>query len=181
MYDVEIKGLDHKNKIKAEVFTVPTITILPNIKLEVVKENYEHLKDLWFPDVSEKDTLEVHMFLGMDLLWQLQTGHSKRGTTEKPGAIETISGWTLAGKLGGSNGSEMKVNTNLFTEEGGKNGIENSLKNFCDYETLGIRETDDVYEDVVDSIHFTGERYSVKHPWKTGNYHLPDNYRLSQS
>ena len=34
---------------------------------------------------------------------------------------------------------------------------------------------------MVDSIRFTGERYSVKLPWKTGNYHLPDNYRLSQS
>ena len=64
VYDVEIKGLDHKNKIKADVFTVPTITTLSNIKPEVVKENYEHLKDLWFPDVSEKDTLEVHMLLG---------------------------------------------------------------------------------------------------------------------
>ena len=38
-----------------------------------------------------------------------------------------------------------------------------------------------MYEDMVDSIRFTGERYSVKLPWKTGNYHLPDNYRLSQS
>ena len=181
VYDVEIKGLDHKNKIKAEVFTVPTITTLPNSKPEVVKENYEHLKDLWFPDVSEKDTLEVHMLVGMDLLWQLQTGHSKRGTTEEPVAIETIFGWTLAGKIGGSNSSEMKVNVNLFIEEGGKNGIENNLKKLWDYETLGIRETDDVYEDMVDSIRFTGERYSVRLPWKTGNYHLPDNYRLSQS
>ena len=75
----------------------------------------------------------------------------------------------------------MKVNVNLFIEEGGKNGIENNLKKLWDYETLGIRETDDVYEDMVDSIRFTGERYSVKLPWKTGNYHLPDNYRLSQS
>ena len=141
VYDVEIKGLDHKNKIKAEVFTVPTITTLPNIKPEVVKENYEHLKDLWFPDMSEKDTLEVHMLVGMDLLWQLQTGHSKRGTTEEPVAIETIFGWTLAGKIGGSNSSEMKVNVNLFIEEGGKNGIENNLKKLWDYETLGIRET----------------------------------------
>ena len=70
---------------------------------------------------------------------------------------------------------------NLFIEEGGKNGIENNLKKLWDYETLGIRETDDVYEDMGDSIRFTGERYSVKLPWKTGNYHLPDNYRLSQS
>ena len=46
VYDVEIKELDHKNRIKAEVYTAPTITILPNIKPEVVKEDYVHLKDL---------------------------------------------------------------------------------------------------------------------------------------
>ena len=105
MYDMEIKGLDHKNKIEAEIFTVSTITTLPNIKPEVVKENYEHLKDLWFPDVSEKDTLEVHMLVGIDLLWQLRTGHLRRETTEEPVAIETNFGWTLAGKTGGSNSS----------------------------------------------------------------------------
>ena len=68
VFDVEIKGLDCKNRIKAEVYTATTITILPNIKPEVVKEDYAHLKDLWFPDMSEKDTLEVHMLIGMDLL-----------------------------------------------------------------------------------------------------------------
>ena len=49
----------------------------------------------------------------------------------------------------------MKVNINLFIEEGGKNGIENNLRKLWDYETLGIRETDDVYEDMVNSIRFT--------------------------
>ena len=111
--------------------------------------------------------------------WTLN--YARRGTTEEPVAIETIFGWTLAEKIGGLNGSEMKVNVNLFIKEGGKNAIENNLKKLWDYETLGIREKDDVYEDMVDSIRFTSERYSVKLPWKTGNYHLPDNYRLSQS
>ena len=44
-----------------------------------------------------------------------------------------------------------------------------------DYETLGILEKDDVYEDMVDNIRFTGERYSVKLPWKAGKYQLRDN------
>ena len=56
--NVEIKGLNLKKNIRAEVFTEPTITALPNLKPEVVKENM-YLKDLWFPDMSDKDTLEV--------------------------------------------------------------------------------------------------------------------------
>ena len=59
----------------------------------------------------------------------------------------------------------MKVNVNLFIEEGGKNGIEDNLKKLWDYETLRIRETDDVYEDMVNSIRFTGERYSHSFHW----------------
>ena len=116
VYDVEIKGLDCKNKIKAEVYTAPTITTLPNVRPEVVKEDYVHLKDLWFPDMSKKDTLEVHMLIGMDLLWQIQTGHSVRGNSSEPVAIETIFGWTLAGKLGESHGGETNAHVNLVIE-----------------------------------------------------------------
>ena len=39
---------------------------------EIVKSNYEHLKDLEFSDVTDKDTLEIHMLIGADSLWQFQ-------------------------------------------------------------------------------------------------------------
>ena len=180
VYDVEIKGLDCKNRIEAEVYTAPTITTLPNIKSEVVKKDYAHLKDLWFPDVSEKDTLEVDMLIGMDLLWQIQTGRSARGNPSEPVAIETIFRWTLAGKLGESHGCRTNAHVNLVIEDRKGDTMEENLKKIWDYETLGIAETD-VYEDLENSICFNGQRYSVKLPWKAGNYHLPTNYKLSQS
>ena len=173
--------MDCKNRIKAEVYTAPTITTLPDIKPEVVKEDYGNLKDLWFPDVSEKDTLEVHMLTGMDLLWQIQTGCSVRGNPSEPVAIETIFGWTSAGKLGESHGCKTNAHVNLVIEDWKGDTMEENLKKLWDYETLGIAETDDVYEDLEDSICFNGQRYSVKLPWKAGNYHPPTNYKLSQS
>ena len=151
----------------------------PNIKSEVVKKDYAHLKDLWFPDVSEKDTLEVDMLIGMDLLWQIQTGCSARGNPSEPVVIETIFRWTLAGKLGESHGCRTNAHVNLVIEDRKGDTMEENFK-IWDYETLGIAETD-VYEDLENSICFNGQRYSVKLPWRAGNYHLPTNYKLSQS
>ena len=45
---------------------------------------------------------------------------------------------------------------------------DSKLKRLWDLETLGICETKDVYEDLVENIQFNGERYSVKLPWKAG-------------
>ena len=105
---------------------------------------------------------------------------SQRNPNE-PVAIETIFGWTLAGKLGESHGCETNAHVNLVIENRKGDTMEENLKKLCDYETLGISETDDVYEDLEDSICFNGQRYSVKLNWKSGNYHLPTNYKLSQS
>ena len=76
-----------------------------------------HLRDFWFPDMSEKDTLEVHMLIGMDLLWQIQTGHSAKGNPSEPVAIETIFGWTLAGKFGESHGCRTNAHVNFVIED----------------------------------------------------------------
>ena len=46
------------------------------MRAEIVKSNYEHLKDpdLEFSDVTDKDTSEIHMLIGADSLWQFQRG-----------------------------------------------------------------------------------------------------------
>ena len=50
-----------------------------------------------------------------------------------------------------------------------------------DLETLGITDSDEVYEEFVDGIEFNGRRYSVRLPWREGHETLPDNYELSLS
>ena len=48
-----------------------------------------------------------------------------------------------------------------------------------DLDSLGIREDNQVHENLVDNICFTGERYQVGLPWKIGNGDLPTNYEIS--
>ena len=75
----------------------------------------------------------------------------------------------LVGKLGESHGCETNAHVNLVIEGRKGDTIEESFKKLWDYETLGIAETDDMYEDLEDSICFNGQSYSVKLPlegWK---------------
>ena len=62
---------------------------------------YEHLKGLWFSDLTEKDDLETDMLIGADNLWQIQRGRIIQGEPGEPVAIETALGWTISGQLHG--------------------------------------------------------------------------------
>ena len=53
---------------------------------------------------------------------------------------------------------------------------EDFVHKLWDYETLGIREGDEVHEALKDAISFNGERYQVRLPWKEGHGVLPSNY-----
>ena len=55
------------------------------------------------------------------------------------------------------------------------------VKKLWDLETIGISQVDDVYEDFLDNIEYTGHRYSVKLPWKMGHKPIPTNYTVSLS
>ena len=58
--------------------------------------------------------------------------------------------------------------------------LEEDIKVLWDLETLGIAESDRVYEEFVDNIMFDGNRYSIKQQ-KEGHDILDSNYKLSLS
>ena len=57
--------------------------------------------------------------------------------------------------------------------------LEESTRRLWDYETLGIREDDEVLEALKDATLFNGKRYEVSLPWKEGHGPLPSNYQNS--
>lgn len=59
--------------------------------------------------------------------------------------------------------------------------LEQEVMKLWDLETLGIRSTDKVHEEFLDTIEHNGIRYSVRLPWKMGHKPLPTNYSLSLS
>lgn len=57
--------------------------------------------------------------------------------------------------------------------------MENTARKWWDFETLGIREENEVHEALKDAISFNGKRYELGLPWKEGHVPLPRNYRNS--
>ena len=74
VFDVEVETVNKKNPIFREICEVPTIAKFQNVHAEIVKSNYEHLTDLGFSDVTDKDTSQIRMLIGADSLWQFQQG-----------------------------------------------------------------------------------------------------------
>ena len=158
-----------------EVYEVPNIARFPNVHPEAIKMGYEHLKGLWFSDLTEKDDWEIDMLIGADNLWQIQRGRIIWEEPGEPVAIEMTLGWTISGQLYGP--SDQRINVSLVIENG-EIGEDHEMKRLWDLETLSIKDTDGTYKELVDNIKFNGGRYSVRLPLEAGYGGLPTNYQL---
>ena len=174
VFDVKVESLNKNNPIYLDIIEVPTIAKFQNVHVEIVKDKYKHLKDLQFSDVTDKGTLEVHMLIGADNLWQFQSGEVRKGEINQPVAIETTLGWTISGKIDGEQEISGYTQSTIVIEPM-KRSTESDLSKLWDLETLDIRERNEVYDDLIDNITFNGNRYSVKLPWKAGHAELPDH------
>ena len=175
--------------IKFDALVVDSISEITNQHLEIVKNNYEHLKDIWFADVTpNEESLQIHVLVGSDFLWRFQDEETRRGRQDEPVAVKTKLGWVLSGPIKGERldiTSDTTVNCtlnatcNLSVAE--KVKLDNDVHKLWDLDSIGIREQDEAHTDTIDSIEFDGERYSTKLPWKIGHKPLPDNYSIAVS
>ena len=187
--ELELMSVDGKNKVTVEAYVADEITDVNNEHIEIVKKDYPHLSCIWFSDVCTfQDTFEIDILIGVDYLWEVQEDETIRGEPGQPVAVRTKFGWVLSGPLKGksetniltTNVSLVLDSTPIVTRVGHvsnkKQTLEEDLHRLWDLETLGIRRGDEVYEDLLDTVKFSGERYSVTLPWKLGHKPLPSNY-----
>ena len=65
------------SKINVEAFVVKDISNIANEHVEQIKQNYSHLKGVFFSDVCRyQDTLEVDVLVGADYIWEFQNGET---------------------------------------------------------------------------------------------------------
>ena len=106
-------------------------------------------------------------------------GEIKRGGPGEPVAVKTAMGWVLSGPLQGTSSNSNEVSVNFVPEtsslllKADKMALEDKVQKLWDLDTLGIREENEVHENLLDNITFTGESYSVGLP---GNKTLPTNF-----
>ncbi|XP_046862618.1 uncharacterized protein LOC124456128 [Xenia sp. Carnegie-2017] len=175
---LDLSSLSGGEVVSIEAYVVPEISVISNQHLEVVRNNFEHLKGLWLSDVCKvNEELEVNVLVGADYLWSLQKGRIMRGKQGEPVAIETVLGWVVSGPVGSTDKNQPATAQVNFCSAN-KTCI--NVENFWDLESLGIKDkVSDVHESVINDLSFDGTRYSVGLPWREGHDPLPTNYDLS--
>ena len=172
-----------------EAYVVPEISRISNEHVEVVKNDFPHLRDLWFSDVCQsKEELEIDLLIGADYLWEFQKGRTVRGEPEEPVAVETELGWVLSGPLKRrdvlSEDSVQEVAVNFIAQDSvalDRANLDREVSRLWDLDSLGIKSGDEVHESIENEIEFLEGRYSVKLPWKQGHDSFPCNFENSLS
>ena len=182
----DVMPLQGDKTLQLEAYVVPEISHISNEHVEVVKNDFPHLRDLWFSDVCKtKEQLEIDLLIGADYLWEFQKGTTIRGEAEEPVAIETELGWVLSGPLKRKESdSKQEVSVNFIAQDSAaieRASLESEVSKLWDLDSLGIKVSDEVHETFEDDIEFRNGRYSVKLPWKQGHNILPSNYANSLS
>ena len=78
---IEIKDLKGVLQCTTEAATLNSkLTSVRNVRPKLLKERYEHLKNLEFSDVSDEEELDVHVILGLEDLCKLRTGRMVWGS-----------------------------------------------------------------------------------------------------
>ena len=168
---------------------------IANQTIEVAQQCYPHLQGLPLADYSQGDEeLEVDILIGADYYWSVVQNHVVWGELHDPVAIRTRLGYVLSGPANVANSGQspssvnmshvMKTECRVVEEDSvSKNdSLKNELGKFWDYDTLGVKERQDVFlEDYLTKVKFNGVRYEVSLPFKEEHPVIPDNYLLAQN
>ena len=183
--EVSLVSLYERKSVNIHCFVVDEIASITNVHPEKVKKSYPHIKDVFFSDVCRnEDVLDINVLIGSDNFWRFQKHEVKRGGPNDPVAVKTVLGWVLSGPLQGKSlNSTSFVNVNYLPSFSLKSSetqrIDEEINKLWDLDSIGIRTDNEIHENVLDNIVFTGERYSVGLPWKVGHKSLPTNYNIS--
>ena len=181
LYVRELTG----NYIPVSALMVPFICDpLSSHPISHASKKYEHLAGLELADddTGQANRLEVEMFVGSDVYWNLVTGVIRRGK-DGPLALETKVGWVLSGPIETEDTTVSLVATHAMRTDSYpvQQTLDDQLKRFWDLESLGIvGDEKSVYDQFIQRIKFDGERYEVSLPWKVNHPALPNNKELCQ-
>ena len=185
VYDLEVAGVGtaNGNRFSTEFAELDLymLTSVPNAHPEKQRQRFAHLEGVWFSDVSQEDSLPIHAILGVRDYAHIRTGKMIKGNDNEPMAEETILGWTLMGAIQDQKSNQQHSMANLMIEQ--PRSVHDEFKQLYDLDVLGIKDTgEDVFEEFKDNISKDEDgRYSVKLPWKKGNFFLPNNKQMCQA
>ena len=157
------------------------LSSVPNIHPKEQRKKFPHLKGIWFSDVSTKENLPIHAILGVKDFANIKIGRIVQGQKGEPIAEKTTLGWTLMRVIQQIDHDSMRSPSHLMVES--ISTVNQDYKTLWDLDVLEVTDRNDtVYEEFRDNIAKKQDgRYSVRLPWRKGNYFLPDNRQLSEN
>ena len=125
----------------------------------------------------------IQVLIESENRWEFLEGEQIRGEPHKPVAIKISLRWGLSGHLKGESFSYQDSVVNFVqSDERYDNNILQQVSKLWDLDSLGIRPENAAAKESFDNeIEFTGNRYSVKLPWKAGHGPISQNYSICVS
>lgn len=117
--EVKVSSVGGQKVIEMEAYVVLEISSIQNDYVQLARNEYPHLKDLWFSDVFKaQEELEIDILVGTDYLWDFQRECTIREKPDEPVALHTELGWVLSGPMKGELGTLVVLNLFKLTSWG---------------------------------------------------------------
>ena len=158
------------------------LTFLPNPRIKSLKKKYDRFRCLSFSDEGAMDDmLPVHLILGTSDFQRIRTTEPLvlgPNPDCDPGAEFTMLGWTLSGKIVGS---EVGTEKGFFA-----NSTKDEFEQMCSLEVLGLADKIENDADFHENFKKNIERmddgsYQTRLPWKPDHCAVPTNQDLAMA
>jgi len=178
----KLEDVNHEAQFSIEALTVDSVTgSLPVVNWEQRKWDYDHLKDINFPEV---DKTKVDLLIGMDYPnFHLSLG-DVQGEDDEPIARKTILGWTCVARLKHENIHSFFCNPIRMEDE----VISNQLRRFWEQEDDNFenenlvmsKKNEEIVSRAKASIAIENGRYTVALPWKGEHNKVGENFEYAK-
>ena len=188
IHDLAIQGIEESSafNLKEALIMDEIVDVSASIPTEKLARQYEHLKDIVFPEVKER---KVELLLGSDLHQAYQLQDVRVGEPGDPSGLRTFLGWTIYGTDKGNQeikSPKLMVNF-LDTEECSEVSCERILEVLSqDFQDTGLPERvcpsleDKMALEILNqTIKRVDDHYSVGLPWKEEEPKLPNNRKMA--
>ena len=177
--------------VYVEALAIPAIcsNLYNQYSNRAIWNNYFRLKNLKCAQESNETCVKVDILIGLDYYYNFMTGNIIKGKPNEPIALESTLGWIISGPYSSINSTNVyNINSHfLFATPSNsrynvfENETDHKLSTIWDIESVGVNTKElEIYQNFENDVEFTGERCSVKLPFKPMTELVPDNFVTSK-
>ena len=189
---IQLSSVDEGYKAKLSAFVIKDLSSASTkIDWNLIKDRWDHMKKIPFPNVSRKGGIDMLIGLTGDTMSLFLPEETVQGPPGDPVAVKTPLGWAAFGPV---RGAEMESIKTLRTHIRSKLKVENqeeikAMREMTELEVIGVREQKEKILSVedkeamkkVEKMKHEGGRYEVNVPWRNDEPNLSGNFGYALS